>query len=293
VEEGASTAALAALGIHYVLALPDGVACPADVPTKYACSVESAVATGTPVSIWVLHATKICPFVTRPGYALKPLVLDRASPLGAWYHAHSPELWAEGYRTSLSLVSNFLRVYVLLHRGGGTYLDLDVHVLDPVGFNHLPESVAAQEQPTNLKFHGLHRYNNAYLRLRNTSAVARGLAEDWAREWQYKGSHRGYTGPAAVTRVVNQIRATHHCSTPGLALLSAGSVYGLKVGDGSGLGLGAVAFHSKLDSWLLGSAPLSTQRSAEVARACPNTYQRASRGDWTGRVGELVGLSPF
>jgi hypothetical protein len=219
-------------------------------------------------------------------------VLDRESILGAWYHTHAVELWAEGYRTSLSLVSNFLRVYVLLQRGGGTYLDFDVHVLDPEAFNSLPESVAAQEQPTSLKFHGLHRYNNAFLRLQSTSVLARGLALDWVNEWPYKGTHRGYTGPAAVTRVVNQILAKHHCAAPGLALLSTDSVYGLKFGDTSGLGAGAVAFHSKLDDWTLGGKPLGPERDAEVQRACPKFHQRVSSGDLAGRVGSLSGLDP-
>jgi len=290
VDESAS--ALTAAGIHYVLAVPESATCPADVPTKYACSVESAIATRSPVSIWVIHPTRTCALVERNGYALRPLILDHESILGAWYHSHTKELWSEGYRTSLSLVSNFLRLYVLLQRGGGTYLDFDVHVLDPEAFNTLPESVAAQEQPTSLKFHGLHRYNNAFMRLHSTSALAEGLAVDWVNEWLYKGTHRGYTGPAAVTRVVNQMLATHQCSTPGLALLGMDSVYGLKVGDTSGLGADAVAFHSKLDDWVLSGKYLSPQRSAEVQRACPRFYQRMSSGDWAGRIERLSGLGP-
>ena len=174
--------------------MPASSPCPTDVPAKYACSVESAKATGTPVSVWVMHATLTCPAVQRTGYELKPLDIDATSHLGQWYHTHGRDLWAEGYRTSLSIVSNFLRVYVLKHCGGGTYLDLDVHILDQKLFNALPESVAAQEQITSIKFHGLHRFNNAFLRLRNTSMVLQGLETDWTREWSYKGNHRGYTG---------------------------------------------------------------------------------------------------
>jgi len=166
-----SSKELVKLGIHYVLALPDGAPCPTDIPAKDACSLESAVATGMPVKIWTVpfKSRHECPVVHRKAYSLVPLSIDMRSPLGRWYHDHRHDLWTQkfpdqatrssGQQGDLSIVADFLRLYVLRYRGGGTYLDTDVQVLDPALFEHLPESVAAQEQTNALKFHGLHRYN--------------------------------------------------------------------------------------------------------------------------------------
>ena len=166
-----STRELANLGIHFMFALADGVPCPTDVPAKYACSLESAVATGMPVNIWMVpfKSRKTCRMVRQKGYTLLPLEIDAVTPLGRWYHDHRHDLWTQkfpnqaarsiGQQGDLSIVADFLRLYVLRYRGGGTYMDMDVHVLDSNLFNHLPESVAAQEQSSALKFHGLHRYN--------------------------------------------------------------------------------------------------------------------------------------
>ena len=88
-------------------------------------------------------------------------------------------------------------------------------------------------------------------------------------------------GPAAVTRVVNQILANQHCNSPGLTLLSMDSVYGVKVGDEDIPG--AISFHSKLDDWILYGKPLGSKRKSEVMRACPGTYQRIAN-EATGQV---------
>jgi hypothetical protein len=300
--EEKATHDLAKLGIHYMFALPDGVTCPTDVPTKYACSVESAVATGMPVKIWVLpfKGRHTCPTVSKEGYALMPLEIDSTSLLGRWYHEHRHALWTQqfpnqayrstGQQGDLSIVADFLRLYVLRNRGGGTYMDMDVHVLDPVGFNHLPESVAAQEQPSSLKFHGLHRYNNAYLRLRNTSYFTRALEDDWVTEWSNRGKHRGYTGPALVTRVVDKMLENNHCAPRDITLLSMESVFGQKIGDEDIPG--AASFHSKLDYWLLDGEQPGLKRALELQRSCPNVWKHMSTGDWKGRVGKLQGLNP-
>ena len=88
-----------------------------------------------------------------------------------------------------------------------------------MSINRLPESVAAQERPTALKFRGIHRYNGAYLRFLNTSTFLEKMEADWVTSWAFKGNHRGYTGPAAVTRVLNQMMAEGNCKMEGRTVL--------------------------------------------------------------------------
>jgi hypothetical protein len=131
-------------------------------------------------------------------------------------------------------------------------------------------------------------FGSAFLRLRNTSSFTRALEEDWINEWPNRGKHRGYTGPALITRVVNRMLAKNGCSLHGVKLLDKNSVFGIKFGDENIPD--AAAFHSSLNYWMVDGENPGPKRDLELQRACPNVRARMASGQkWDGSAAELIG----
>ena len=196
----------------------------------------------------MLHENRSCPLVKhRDGFAIVPLHIESVdSKLGAWYRARRRTLWA--LPKSQAFVSDFARIYVLRHKGGGTYMDLDCHITNTSAFWSLPESVIAEASADTQ--HGLAewlgptRFNGAFLRMRPDSPSLLAMERDWIEHAEHiRGADGtvmwGMLGPVAVTRVIAQqrlwgdgwlsmwqlwkpaVQRQQECMTPhGVALLS-------------------------------------------------------------------------
>lgn len=199
VQDAAAAPAAAALDrIHHVLLVRD--ACPTRVPPEYECGLATTRRHFSNVTVWVLHPTRECPSAAPGLRALRP---DPRTTLGAWYQTHRRALW-EVPRTG---ISNFARLYVLRHHGGGTYLDLDMLVTQPHVLRRLPECIFAQAQDARPD-----RFATSMLRLHSQHPLLLELERDWINAWDHlaqDGAHRylwGYVGVLSLSRAVDVLR---------------------------------------------------------------------------------------
>jgi len=112
-----------------------------ELPWVYQCGIESAVRTGSKVTLWHrgFEQGDVHDDITGGKLKLKPHSFKKGTQTGDWWFAHSANRTLTCPNAEVT-VSDYIRQDILL-RFGGVYMDLDVIILDdrlPNGPDGLP-----------------------------------------------------------------------------------------------------------------------------------------------------------
>jgi len=195
-----------------------------ELPWVYQCGIESAVRTGSKVTLWYrgFEQGDVHDDITDGKLKLKQHAFTKGTKSGDWWFAHSLNNTLTCPNADVT-VSDYIRQDILL-RFGGIYMDLDVIILDD-RLPHGPDGLPAQRANDVWKDQAM---VGNYLKYSSTSRFGQCMFDMWKLHWDAYVHHHaecadgcppneardlnkqwGFMGPTLVTHAYLSCKDEH------------------------------------------------------------------------------------
>jgi len=156
-----------------------------ELPWVYQCGIESAVRTGSRVTLWHrgFNQGDVHDDITGGKLKLKQHAFQKGTQTGDWWFAHSSNKTLTCPNAEVT-VSDYIRQDIL-QRFGGIYMDLDVIILDD-RLPHGPDGLPAQRANDVWKDQAL---VGNYLKYSPTSRFGQCMFDMWKLHWDAYINH--------------------------------------------------------------------------------------------------------